>query len=182
MTRERSTTHAVIAVIEKARGRSDARPSSRLLSVALMAVFFVALMGGLAAGALMYRSVVEAQTLANELHLQAGLIANVIRSNDFAGAVSEGEGPEGPAIVLERQTSRGTYETRIYHYQGNVMQEFAVAGRPFDPLGATTLLASDEFSFTIGDGLVTFTTDDGTFSVALRADPEAAATDEGGVS
>ena len=141
------------------------------MSVALMAVFFIALMGSLAAGATMYRSAVEAQEEANDLHLQSGLITNVVRYNDVAAALREADGPEGPALVLSRTLASGTYETRIYHYQGQVLQEFAAAGRPFDPKGATPLMQTEEFSFEVHDDLLTFTTDRGSFDVALRADP-----------
>ena len=170
MMDSRQTNQAMISVIEKARGRSDSHPSSRLLSIALMAVFFIALMGGLAAGAQMYRSAALAQEQANELHLQSGLITNVIRYNDFARAVRQVAGPEGPALVLERTLSSGTYETRIYQYQGTVVQEFQAAGRPFDPAGATPLLKTNTFAFAINGNLITFTTDYGSFDVALRCD------------
>jgi len=171
---------AMISVIEKARGRRESHMTSQLLSVALMAVFFVALMGGLAAGASLYRFAVEAQELSTELHMQAGLIANVVRNNDFAGAVSVGEGPEGPAIVLTRTLSSGSYETRIYHHEGKVMQETAVAGRPYDPANATALLETDVFEFTLEDGLLTITCDDGSFDVALRSTTPATAATRGG--
>ena len=163
------TNRAMISVIEKARGRQQSRLSSQLLSVALMAVFFVALMGGLAAGAMLYRFAVEAQEFSTEMHMQAGLIANVVRNNDYAGAVSQGEGPEGPSLVLTRTLTSGSYETRIYHYEGKVLQETSVAGRPYDPKTATALLQTDVFTFTLEDGLLTITCDDGSFDVALRS-------------
>ena len=96
--------------------------------------------------------------------------SHVVRYNDVAAALREADGPEGPALVLSRTLASGTYETRIYHYQGQVLQEFAAAGRPFDPKGATPLMQTEEFSFEVHDGLLTFTTDRGSFDVALRAD------------
>ena len=165
-----ATNSAMITVIEKARGRQEHPPSSRLFAILLMAVFFLALMGGLAAGASMYRSATDGQAKANRLHLESGLITNVIRYNDFARAVRQVAGPEGPALVLERTLSSGTYETRIYQYQGTVVQEFQAAGRPFDPAGATPLLKTNTFSFAINGNLITFTTDYGSFDVALRFD------------
>ena len=169
----RSTSAAMISVIEKARGREDRWVSSHLFAIVLMAVFFIALMGSLAIGASLYRSTAEAQTHANALHLQSGLLTNVIHNNDTAGAVTTGVGPEGPSLVLLRRLSSGTYETRIYLYEGSVVQESAVAGRPYDPAGATALLPSSHFSFTIEDGLVSISTDEGSFVVALRSAPEA---------
>lgn len=181
MSTQRTTSSAMIAVIEKARGRSERHFSSRLLSLALIAVFFVALMGSLVAGASLYKATVTAQQAANELHLQSGLITNLVRSNDYADSVAEVAGPEGPALVLTKRTARRTYETRIYRYAGHVVQEFAVEGRPFDPQGATELLATDTFAFALEDGLVTFTTDAGSFCVALRSDSGAVA-GEGGAA
>ena len=166
----RTTNKAMISVIEKARGRQQRRYPMRLFSIALMTVFFVFLMFGLAAGARMYQSAVEAHDLANQLHLQSGLITNVIRYNDVAVAVREGEGPEGPSLVLVRTLSSGTYETRIYQYQHKVMQEFTAAGRPYNPAGATPLLDTDTFDFSIDGNLVTITCDQGSFAVALRSD------------
>lgn len=168
----------MISVIEKARGRADHTPSARIFSALLMAVFFIALMGGLAAGASLYRSATTAQQHANELHLESGLLTNVIHGNDTAGAVSLANGPEGDALVLTRRLASGSYETRIYLYQGTVMQETSVAGRPFDPQGATALLDSNTLSFAVADRLVTITTDSGSFDVALRSAPDAPAADQ----
>ena len=163
-------SRAVISVIERGRRHTEARISSRLFSATLMTVFFVLMLTALAAGATMLRPIVDNQLKANKLHLQAGLISNLIREGDIAGAVHEGDGPEGPALVFERTLESGTYETRIYHYQGKVMQELAMASRPYDPASATPLLETDAFSFEIADGLVRFTCDQGTFVVALRSD------------
>ena len=173
MSQMRSTSSAMISVIEKARGRKDAPPSSRIFSVLLIAVFFVALMGSLAAGASMYRSTVNAQQHANDLHLVSGLLTNVVHGNDTAGAVTSAEGPEGEALVLVRSLASGTYETRIYLYKGHVVQEFSVAGRPFDPLGATELLEANSFAFEAKDDLLHFDIDDKGFDVAIRSDAQA---------
>lgn len=170
MIDSRSTNRAMISVIEKARGRSVQKRPMHLLSVALIAVFFVALLSGLAAGARMYRAAATAQLEANDLHLQSGLVTNIIRSNDVAGALTTGDGPEGPALVLSRTLASGTYETRLYRYQGQLMQEFTAAGQPYDPANATALLATDTFEFAVKGQLVSLTTDGGCFDVCLRSD------------
>lgn len=170
MIDSRSSNRAMISVIEKARGRSVEKRPMHLLSVALIAVFFITLLSGLAAGARMYRAAASAQLAANDLHLQSGLVTNIIRSNDVAGALTTGDGPEGPALVLSRTLTSGTYETRLYHYQGQLMQEFTAAGQPYDPTNATALLATDAFSFEVKGQLVTLTTDGGSFDVYLRSD------------
>ncbi len=166
----RSTNRAMISVIEKARGRQANRRPVGLLSLLLLGVFFLALMVGLMFGAQMYRSAVRAHERANQLHLQSGLVTNLIRYNDVADAVRVGEGPEGRALVLERTLGTGTYETRIYQYQQQIVQEFAKAGRPYDPRGATPLLSTTTFDFQIDGSLVTITCDQGSFAVALRSE------------
>lgn len=168
-TRRHTATSDVISVIERARGREERHVSARLFSVALMAVFFVALMGCLAAGAHVYQVAAEAQEAATRLHLEAGLLSNIVRSYDRSDAVALGEGPEGTSLVLTRTTASRTYETRIYHYQGRLMQETAVAERPYDPAGATELLETTVFDVSLDGGLVTFGTDSGSFCVALRS-------------
>lgn len=162
----------MISVIERARGRSVTKRPMHLMSMALIAVFFMALMSCLAVGARMYRAAARAQLEANDLHLQSGLITNLVRSNDVEGALRVDDGPEGQALVLSRTLASGTYETRLYHYQGQLVQEFTAADQPYDPTNATALLATDTFSFAVDDHLITFTTDCGSFVVCLRSNLE----------
>ena len=88
---------------------------------------------------------------------------------DAADAVEEGIGPEGRALVLGEHLESGTYETRIYQYQGNIVQEYAIAGHDYAPDRAQVLAASAIFDFTYAGNLLTVTTDQGSFDVALRS-------------
>ena len=169
MSARTDTSRALIAAFERARGTKETRDVSQLFAMVLMGVFFLALMGSLVTGARLYRFATQAQLASNNLHLQSGLLANVIHAGDVAGAIDEGTGPEGPALVLRRKLASGTYETRIYCYEGHLMQELSAAGRPYDPLGATELLETNAFSFAQDGRLLTITTDAGSFSVALRS-------------
>lgn len=167
-------TSDVINVIERARGREEHHVSSRIFSIALMLVFFIALMGCLAAGALVYRAAAEAQEQALDLHLESGLLVNTVRAYDLADAVSLGEGPEGTSLVLTRTMPNRVYETRIYQYQGHVLQETTIAERPYSPEGATELLETAVFDVSLEDDLITFETDSGSFCVALRSTTDGA--------
>lgn len=161
--------YAVVFAFERSKEEAGGRSTSRLFTLLLMGVFFVALMGGLAAGANIYRSVAEVQADTNDLHIQSGLVANTVHVNDAADAVEAGQGPEGPALVLVERLETGTYETRIYEYQGTVYQEYAIAGNPYNPLSATALFESATFDYSFDGKLLTVTTDLGTFDVALRS-------------
>ena len=155
--------YAIVSAFERSKRTTRKETSSRVFTVALMAVFFVALMAGLAAGVSIYQSVAHAHASANEMRLESGLIANSGHAADAA------EGPEGKALVLVERLETGEYETRIYQYQGAIVQEYAIAGRAYAPERADELAKSASFDFTFDGSLLTVTTDQGTFDVALRS-------------
>ena len=162
--------YAIVSAFERSKdvGKRRRQPS-HLFAVVLMAVFFVALMGGLASGVLMYKQVSSVQAEVNTQHLQSGLLANVIHVNDSVFAVNQGEGPEGKALLLVEEVNGKAYETRIYQYKGYIVQEYAVGGRDYTPERATKLFSSSTFDFSFDGQLLTITTDLGTFDVALRS-------------
>lgn len=162
--------HAVIEAFERSKTLHAEPPSTRLFTALLMALFFVALLAVLAMGTHVYGKVVEMKGAADTLHVQAGYMTNIVRMNDAASAVKRGEGPEGPALVLVETLETGVYETRIYRSDGMVVQEYAIAGREYNPSGATPLFASGTFDFSLEANLVTICTDAGTMNVALRSD------------
>lgn len=169
MSRNININYAVVSAFERSKEQVRKRSSSRLFTVALMCVFFIALMGGLGAGASIYRSVVDVKAYTDEVHVQSGLMANTVHVNDAVYAVERGEGPEGPSLVLVEALETGTYETRIYHYRGTVLQEYAIAGREYNPTSATPLFKSETFDFSFDGKLLTITTDQGSLDVALRS-------------
>jgi len=161
--------YAVVSAFERSKTPERQRSTSRLFTVVLMAVFFIVLMFGLAAGANIYSSVVSVKTHTDDVHIQAGLLANTVHVNDAIFAVEQGEGPEGPALVLVEALDTGTFETRIYQYEGTIYQEYAFAGRQYNPANATPLFKSETFDFSFDGELITMTTDKGTLGVALRS-------------
>lgn len=161
--------YALVSAFERSKKQESGRFTSRLFTVVLMAVFFVALMGMLAAGAHIYSNVVAVQTHTNDVHMQSGLMANTVHVNDSVFAVEQGEGPEGPALVLVEALEVGTFETRIYRYKGTIFQEYAIVGKDYNPQTATPLFASNTFKFTFDGKLLHITTDQGTLDVALRS-------------
>ena len=138
-------------------------------SFAIMVVFFLVMMLALVAGAVIYRGVAASQARANDVRMESGLLTNLLRMGDMADAVTQAEGPEGPALVLVTTLPSGTYETRIYAYQGSIVQEYAIAGRPFNPENAVPIVESGTFAFSLHEGLVTITTDRGSFPMYFRS-------------
>ena len=167
--RSMDINYAVVSAFERSKHTTQREASSRTFTIALMAVFFVALMAGLAAGVSIYRSVATVHASANDMRMESGLLANSVHVADAADAVEVGQGPEGDALVLVERLDSGNYETRIYQYQGNIVQEYAIEGRDYAPDRAQVLAHSATFGFTYADSLLTVTTDQGSFDVALRS-------------
>ena len=161
--------YAVVSAFERSKKPERQRSTTRFFTVALMGVFFVVLMGMLAVGASIYSSIVGVKAYTDDTHIQSGLLANTVHVNDAVFAVESGDGPEGPALVLVEALETGTYETRIYLYNGTLYQEYAIAGRDYNPKTATPLFESNTFEFSFDGELLSMTTDQGTLDVALRS-------------
>lgn len=168
--------YSIVSAFERSKDQRNIKPATPVFTTVLLAVFFLALMGGLAAGVSVYQSVANTQMSANELRMESGLMANIVRANDTADAVQVGKGPEGRALVLSETIDNSTYEIRIYLNEGQIVQEYSVAGTEYTPGRAQALVASDTFDFTLDDdGLLTVSADQGTFEVALRSEQGGAA-------
>lgn len=156
-------------VMGPVQARSRSHGPLRTFSVLLMGVFFVVLMMGLVAGVAMYRAIADAQSRAAEQDMRAGLVASCVHASDVYGALQRGQGPEGDALVLVDHVGGEDYETRIYQYDGMLVQEYALAGRPYNPGGANALLEVHDFSFTIDGGLITLVIDGSPLDLYVRS-------------
>lgn len=81
----------------------------------------------------------------------------------------EGNKLDGPALVLRETLPSGVYETRLYRYDGVIMEEYTLADAPYEPGKATPIVRSSVFDFSYRNGLLTIVTDAGETSVALRS-------------
>ncbi len=143
-------------------------PSMHAFSIVLFTVFIVSILITLMTGTRIYRQLAVQQQSADDARLSLNLIANCIKANDATDAIAAGDGPEGNSLVLVERLETGTFETRIYLFEGKVLEEYSVAGNPYTPEKATVIASSETFSFTYGKGLLSITTDAGTVDVALR--------------
>lgn len=161
LIRATSISHNAEARSGKARGR--------LFITLLFAVIALFLLIALLVGTSAYRSVNEVRSAANDTRLGLSLIANAIRANDATDAVGVAPGPEGRALVLSEYLENGDYETRLYAYEGSIVEEYARAGTAFTPEKARVVVTSSTFDFTYDEGLLTVFTDQGSTSIALRS-------------
>lgn len=141
----------------------------RVFTALLFALFILALLIAIMAGTGLYRALVEVRDQADTSRLATGLIANSVRAADSVDAVGRGQGPEGSSLVLTERLENGTFETRIYAYQGAIVEEYALADAAYTPDKASHIVDSERFSFDYNSGLLTVETDDGMVEVALRS-------------
>ena len=100
------------------------------------------------------------------------LFRSVAGADGFEAAAAAEDGRslfQGPALVLRETLPSGVYETRLYRYDGTIMEEYALADAPYDPLKATAIVDSSVFAFSYEDSLLTIETDAGATAVALRS-------------
>lgn len=159
-----------VASFENSRSPQQRTRTIHLFTSILMAVFFVVLMTGLAAGAAMYQAVANNQLDTNAARMQSGLLASNVHANDEVNALGTGNGPEGRSLVLTKHDADGgRYEMRLYLYRGHIVQEYAIAGEAYTPERAQSLLASKSFDFEMHGNLLVIYTDQGATNIALRS-------------
>lgn len=141
----------------------------RVFTALLFALFILALLIAIMVGTSLYRALVDVRDQADTSRLATGLIANSVRAADAVDAVGAGQGPEGSSLVLTERLENGTFETRIYEYQGSIVEEYALADAAYTPDKASHIVDSEHFSFDYDHGLLTVETDNGTVQVALRS-------------
>lgn len=151
-------------------GADEKKPlSGRVFIVLLFGLIIVFLFVMLLFGVRTYDSTNNSRIASDERRLGLSLIANSIRINDVVDAVGIGVGPEGESLVLTESIEGQTYETRIYTYQGKIVQEYTLAQSAYTPDRAREIVNSSMFEFDYSDGLLTVRTDQGETSVAFRS-------------
>lgn len=149
-------------------GRAD--HTGQYFTLVLFGVFVILLLMALWMGTVAFRTINTMQSTTDDARLALNSLQNRVRAFDEAGSFGTGEGPEGKSIVFTYRLEAGDYETRLYLYQGALVQELAFSTDPYVPMTATKIVETSTFSFQYEDGLLTVTTDQGSAKVALRSE------------
>ena len=165
-TQQQQRTHVSAAASHD--GRAD--HMGQYFTLVLFGAFVVLLLLGLWMGTVAFRTITVMQDATDDARLALTSLQNRVRSFDQADSFSTGQGPEGPAIVFTYKLEAGDYETRLYLYQGALVQELAFSTDPYLPMTATKIVETSTFTFTCEDGLLSVTCDQGTVDVALRSE------------
>ena len=157
-----------VSVAASHDGRAD--HMGQYFTLVLFGAFVVLLLLGLWMGTVAFRTITVMQDATDDARLALTSLQNRVRSFDQADSFGTGQGPEGPAIVFTYKLEAGDYETRLYLYQGALVQELAFSTDPYLPITATKIVETSMFAFTCEDGLLSVTCDQGTVDVALRSE------------
>ncbi len=136
----------------------------------LFGAFVILLLLGLWMGTVAFRAITSMQSTTDAARLSLNSLQNRVRSFDAVDSFSVAQGPEGKAMVFTYRLEAGDYETRLYLYQGALVQELAFSTDPYLPMTASKIVETQTFSFELEDDLLTVHTDQGSVNVALRSD------------
>lgn len=145
---------------------------ARVFPLTLFGIILLAVLILVTVGTRVYKIVVEAQADSDGRRAGLSYLSARVRAADVENSVVLGEGPEGTALVLlEEDVDGSVYETRIYLYEGWIMEEYTVAGAEFSPSDAVAVSKTNSFApVFIKDNLLEITTDQGVVKAALRTD------------
>lgn len=145
------------------------KEQGRIFTVLLFAFVVIFLLALLAVGVQAYSAINDSREQSDDSRLGLSLIANNIRMNDRIGAIGVGKGPEGDSLVLTENLESGSFETRIYLYQGQIVEEYSQANKAYTPERARGIVPSEQFEFAYSAGIITVYTDRGSVDMALRS-------------
>lgn len=142
---------------------------SKVAALVLFALFIVCLLLVLVAGVKAYSTLATADAVTKTSRFSGGMLENNVRAFDELDAVTSAQGPQGTALVLTQTTPAGAFETRLYQYNGELMQEYVAQEAPFSPELAVPVMRTKTFSFSFENNLLTIVTDEGRTYVAIRS-------------
>ncbi len=167
--RGRSTLHDAASSLATFNHDRETRDFGRSFTIVLFVVFIAALLIALVVGTHVYSSLAEVRVATGDSRMSSSFLVNSIKSHDAIDEIALGQGPEGVSLVLIEALESGRYETRIYLYQGTIVEEYSLDQAPYDPSRATPLVTSEMFDVSYQNGLLTVYTQDGSAEVALHS-------------
>ncbi|NLU25361.1 MAG: DUF4860 domain-containing protein [Clostridiales bacterium] len=150
--------------------RKEQREPLHSYIIALLGIFALGFLLLVLFGTRVYLNTVAGQRGNDDRRALMTYLATAVHAYDEQGAILLGTGPEGDALILRDVTADGTYEHRIYLYQGNLVEEYTVAEEPLSPDTARQLGQTDAFFMKKeGESLFRVQTDQGSILLHLRS-------------
>lgn len=150
--------------------RNKTGKSRPYFMLALFTLLIIATLSLVLIGSTIYGSLVDDQTGNNQNRAVLAYLYAQVRGADKQGGISLGEGPQGQALVFREEDEGVTYETRIYLFNGRLMEEYAMEEMEFSPDRAQPVADETIFELAIEkDNLLKINTGKGSIQVALRS-------------
>lgn len=150
--------------------RKDTGKSKPYFMLALFTLLIIATLSLVLIGSSIYGSLVSEQYQNNQKRAVLAYLYSQIRGADEEGAISIGAGIDGPSLVFSESDGEEVYETRIYIYDGNLVEEYTMQDAPLAPERAQIVAAEDKFAIQITENnLLVIETGEGKLQVALRS-------------
>lgn len=139
-----------------------------VLAMALFGLMLACVLGPMALGSGLYGGVTRSMTANNAARASLRYLTTSVRAADAENSLRLEDGPEGVMLVLAEPDSG--YETRIYLWQEQLVEEYAPSGSESAPENAQPVCACTRFDAQLQQRLLVLTTDQGTARVALRCE------------
>lgn len=137
-----------------------------LAALLLFGVFAVCVLAVLLTGANAYRRLTDRDQAAYQRRTCVQYLATRVRQADSTGAVKVSSFNGIDALTLAE--GAGEYATRIYCYDGWLMELYSETALDFDPEAGERVLACQSAAFSLEDGLLVITVDSNGTADTLR--------------
>lgn len=142
-----------------------------LAALLLFGVFAVCVLTVLLTGADAYRRLTDRDRNSYDRRSCTQYIATRVRQSDCLGSISIAPFGDGQALLL---TEEDGYITRLYCYQGSLMELYTDGDLELEPEDGEKILALSNLELSLDGGLLTVTTDCGgersTLLLSLRSE------------
>jgi len=127
-----------------------------LIALLSFAIFAACVLAVLLTGANAYRRLTKRDQAASDRRVGIQYVAARVRHADSEHSVAVESFDGGDSLVL----GDGEYVTRIYCYDGYLMELFSAASEPMSPESGEQIMAVDGLALSLEEGLLTVTVTD----------------------
>lgn len=128
--------------------RNRANSISGLAALLVFCVFAVGILSVLLSGASAYRRLTERDQMAYDSRTCVQYVATKVRQASAPGCVLLSEFGDGDALVIVQEYDGLEYWTRVYCYDGWLMELFASASDDFDPEDGEKIMEAQSLTLT----------------------------------
>lgn len=143
------------------RGQNSEKSISALAALLLFGVFAVGVLSVLLSGAGTYRRLTSRDRLAYDSRTCAQYVATKVRQAPAPDAVLLSAFGDGDALVIAEELDGVEYWTRVYCYDGWLMELFAAAGGSFAPEDGEKIMELQSLTLEQAEGLLSIVIVDG---------------------